>query len=309
MNFFKTSSLSVGLAVLSVLCGGLSAQAEAVSTTSDVATPAAAPATPAIASAQTETSAIAPSEVTATTTTVPSVALDTLTAQQQLASHTPSHTTATPTDSAATTTPEPIATDAAVTPTSEPDVTIAETTNFAPTSTAAADLTPAAEPTNSTAEVAPTNAEQPQVAQVPTSPVFRRPPGNNYIGAGVNFGDDTSFAVLSKFTITQFSTYGVSLRPAVLFGDSVDFRVPITIGTLLNTDSETANRFAPYAGLGVAVNTEDDDDDDDDTTVDFMLTAGSDFLITDRFTANANLNLIFTDDTDLEFMLGVGYNF
>ena len=318
MKLFKLSSLSLSLTVLSVFCGVLSAQAETASTTFNdtISIPATTAVIEApVAEAKTSVSssveaealteaasdAIAPAEVTATT--VPSATLDSLTAQQLLAHHTPGHGAATTTETSAAIAPEPAE-------------AVAETKGFAPESTTAVDLTPA-EPTSNTAEIAPGTSEQSQVAQIPTSPVLTRPPANNYIGAGVNFGDDTSFAVISKFAITQFSSYGVSLRPSVLFGDSVNFRVPITIESRLNTESEEANRFAPYAGLGVAIDTDDDGEgdsdidntDDDDDDVGFMLTAGSDFLLTNRFTATAGLNLIFNDDTDLELLLGVGYNF
>jgi hypothetical protein len=346
VKFFKLSSLSLSLTVLSVLCAGFSAQAETASTTFSVteapvteATTSISPISPAIAPAEAATDivteadievasdlAIAPTEATATT--VPSATLDSLTAQQllahhtsghaastTLAHHTPGHAASTTTEASAAITPEVTETSATVAP--ETAEAVAETQSFTPDSTTAADLTPATAPTDSTAEIAPTTSEQSQVAQIPTSPVLTRPPANNYIGAGVNFGDDTSFAVVSKFAITQFSDYGVSLRPSVLFGDSVNFRVPITIESRLNTESEQANRFAPYAGLGVAIDTDDDDegdsdidnDDDGDDDVGFMLTAGSDFLLTNRITATAGLNLIFNDDTDLELLLGVGYNF
>lgn len=331
MKLFKLSSLSLSLTVLSVFCGVLSAQAETASTTFNdtisipattavieapvaEATASVSPSVEAEAVTETASDAIAPAEVTATT--VPSATLDSLTAQQLLAHHTPGHGAATTTETSAAIAPEAPEAETSPTVAPEPAEAVAETKGFAPESTTAIDLTPA-EPTSNTAEISPETSEQSQVAQIPTSPVLTRPPANNYIGAGVNFGDDTSFAVISKFAITQFSSYGVSLRPSVLFGDSVNFRVPITIESRLNTESEEANRFAPYAGLGVAIDTDDDGEgdsdidntDDDDDDVGFMLTAGSDFLLTNRFTATAGLNLIFNDDTDLELLLGVGYNF
>lgn len=336
MKFFKLSSLSLSLSVLSVFCGVLSAQAETASTTFNdtVSIPATtsvveapvAEADPSVSSvveteAVTEanpevanTPAIAPTEATATT--LPSATLDSLTTPQRLAHHTPGHGATTTTETSATIAPEVVEAETSPTVAPEAAEAVVNTKGFAPESTTAVDLTPATEPTSNTAEVAPTS-EQSQVAQIPTSPVLTRPPANNYIGAGVNFGDDTSFAVISKFAITQFSDYGVSLRPSVLFGDTVNFRVPITIESRLSTDSEQANRFAPYAGLGVAIDTDDDGEgdsdidntDNDDDDVGFMLTAGSDFLLTNRLTATAGLNLIFNDDTDLELLLGVGYNF
>lgn len=334
MNLFKLSSLSLSLTVLSVFCSVFSAQAETASTTFNdtISIPAtislteanksvsSVVETEAVTEANTEvanTLAIASVEVTATT--LPSATLDSLTAQQLLAHHTPGHGAATPTETSAAIAPEATETaeaEASATIAPQPAEAVVDTQDFAPESTTAVDLTPA-EPTSNTAEIAPETSEQSQVAQIPTSPVLTRPPANNYIGAGVNFGDDTSFAVISKFAITQFSSYGVSLRPSVLFDDSVNFRVPITIESRLNTDSEQANRFAPYAGLGVAIDTDDDGEgdsdvdniDDDDDDVGFMLTAGSDFLLTNRITATAGLNLIFNDDTDLELLLGVGYNF
>lgn len=123
--------------------------------------------------------------------------------------------------------------------------------------------------------------------------------GENYIGAALLLGageDSIDPAIISKIKIFNLGTdNSISLRSSFNFIDGdVEFRIPLTI------DWRNINRLVPFAGGGIAI---------DESDVDFMLTGGFDYRINPRWTANAALNLLFLDNTDLDVAFGIGYNF
>ncbi|MEO1349710.1 MAG: hypothetical protein AAFW84_13050 [Cyanobacteria bacterium J06635_15] len=129
----------------------------------------------------------------------------------------------------------------------------------------------------------------------------------NYVGAGVSVGDlggdsDVGLAINSKITVYDH----ISVRPGVAsdlnFSDdgATQFTLPVTYDfNSLTPDG----RLLPYLGAGVAYTTAGSDD------IGPMATAGVDYRITDRLTANGAVNVNFYDDTRVSGVIGLGYNF
>lgn len=146
-----------------------------------------------------------------------------------------------------------------------------------------------------------------QVAQLGVTPGTSTRGVSSYLGVAGNLGlgGDTalgegSFAVISKVGLTP--TF--SVRPAVAIGDRLTILVPVTYDfqpTQITED--TAFRFVPYGGAGVAFST------GDDSRVGLLLSGGVDFPITSNFTAVAGTNVAFMRGTEFGVMVGVGYNF
>jgi hypothetical protein len=149
------------------------------------------------------------------------------------------------------------------------------------------------------------------IAQADISPVVpgrRTRGGSSYIGVAGNIGlggdsalGDGNFAVISKIGLT--STF--SARPSAILGDDPVILIPLTYDfRFRQVDPFTEPLpIAPYAGLGVALET------GDDTEVGFLLTGGIDVPIASQFTATAAVNAAFLNDTDVGLLIGVGYNF
>lgn len=162
---------------------------------------------------------------------------------------------------------------------------------------------------------------QPQTASVPAASssnpanntVAQVTPGRptrgglSYIGIGGNIGlsgdnalGEGSFAILSKIGLTR----NISVRPAVLIGDEATFTIPVTYDFVIQTaDPFEPLAFAPFAGAGLVVSTQDDNN------IGFLLTGGIDVPLSREFVANATLNVGFMDKTEVGLMLGVGYTF
>ncbi|MGB7440496.1 MAG: hypothetical protein WA919_05460 [Coleofasciculaceae cyanobacterium] len=132
--------------------------------------------------------------------------------------------------------------------------------------------------------------------------------GSSYIGAGLNLGlsdggtplGDIGFVINSKIGLTS----KFSVRPAVIIADDIMFLVPVTYDFVTRqADPFEPVRFAPFAGAGIGISTDDDND------VGFLLTGGVDVPLTPEFVANASVNVGFFNDTDIGIILGVGYTF
>lgn len=133
----------------------------------------------------------------------------------------------------------------------------------------------------------------------------------NYIGIGGNIGlssgddnttlGDGGFVINGKLGLAS----NLSLRPSVILGNDAIFLIPLTYDFLIpRVDPFEPIRFAPFAGGGVAIST------DDDNSIGFLLTVGVDVPLSRAFVANAALNLGFIEDTtDFGIILGVGYTF
>ncbi len=130
--------------------------------------------------------------------------------------------------------------------------------------------------------------------------------GGNFVGIGADFGyaDDVSFAVISKFALSQ----QISLRPSVLVGDNFSVLLPVTYEfNRFSTNVGGGFQIRPYAGIGASY--VDGNDGNDDENFNVLLTAGADAPLSRRFTLNAQANLGVFNDTDFGVTVGVGYNF
>jgi hypothetical protein len=145
------------------------------------------------------------------------------------------------------------------------------------------------------------------VAAAPLSAKAQQAPTDyNYVGIGVGVGDlgpnsDVGLAINSKFRVVN----QVSVRPSVIsdldFSDdgNTQFTLPVTY----DFNSPIANgRLLPFAGAGASFSTGRDE-------VGPMLTAGADYRINRRLTANGTVNVNFFDSTDVNGVVGLGYTF
>jgi hypothetical protein len=120
-----------------------------------------------------------------------------------------------------------------------------------------------------------------------------------YVGAGVRTGfNDNTLAVLdSKVKLTDLGDVTLSTRPALLLGDDVEIRVPLTV------EGAAARGLYPFGGAGIAYNI------DGRSKVDPILTGGLDIGIAQRLILNLELNVIFKSaDTDTEFAATLNYS-
>lgn len=132
---------------------------------------------------------------------------------------------------------------------------------------------------------------------------------SSYLGVAANFGltgdsalgDGTNVAVFSKIGLLNY----LSLRPAVVIIDDPAVLIPITYDFNLRTREALGDTFSivPYLGGGIGIKT------GEDSSVGFLLTGGLDVPLGSQFTANATVNALFGDDTDVGISVGVGYNF
>ncbi|MBM0740465.1 hypothetical protein JOY44_02345 [Phormidium sp. CLA17] len=160
--------------------------------------------------------------------------------------------------------------------------------------------------TQSSLEVAQTPAltqTPPATEQAAVTPRKLSLNGRSYVGVGVNIGvtgdtaiGNTSFAAFSKVALTDFA----SVRPAMFVTDAVTFLVPLTYDFPLV--SAGAIQFNPYVGAGIAISTRNE-------AVDFIVTGGLDFPITDRLTATAAANFAPAGGLDVGLVFGIAYTF
>ncbi|AFY72232.1 hypothetical protein Syn7502_00057 [Synechococcus sp. PCC 7502] len=152
---------------------------------------------------------------------------------------------------------------------------------------------------NFTAQIAPTDSDGNRIFRATRS-------GSSYFGVGANFGltggsnlGGTSFAIISKLGLTDT----ISVRPGILIlRDFATILIPVTYDF---APQQLFNdvQFAPYVGVGVAINT------GLNSNVGPMITGGIDIPISSRFTINVAANLAFLRTTDLGILVGFGYNF
>jgi len=148
--------------------------------------------------------------------------------------------------------------------------------------------------------VAAAIATLPMVAQAQTAPT-----DYDYVGVGVgvgNVGDsDVGFAVNSKFTLGD----NVSVRPgAITDFDFDDGQTHVLVPVTYDFNPITPNgKLLPYAGAGLSVETGEHEE------VGGLLTAGADYRLTERLTANAAVNWSISDTSPVNGVIGVGYTF
>ncbi|MEM6426659.1 MAG: hypothetical protein AAGF66_10725 [Cyanobacteria bacterium P01_H01_bin.119] len=129
----------------------------------------------------------------------------------------------------------------------------------------------------------------------------------NYVGGGVSVGElggtsDVGLAINSKFRVYDH----VSVRPSIASDLNFDgngatqFTLPVTYDfNALTSDG----RLLPFVGAGAAYTTAGDDD------FGALVTAGVDYRLTDRLTANGTVNVNFFDNTQVNGVIGLGYTF
>ncbi|MBD2309883.1 S-layer homology domain-containing protein [Chroococcidiopsis sp. FACHB-1243] len=132
---------------------------------------------------------------------------------------------------------------------------------------------------------------------------------SSYLGVAANFGltgdsalgDGTNVAVFSKIGLLNY----LSVRPTVVIIDDPAILIPITYDFNLQRAEALDETFSivPYLGGGIGIKT------GEDSSVGFLLTGGLDVPLGSQFTANAAVNALFGDDTDVGISVGVGYNF
>ena len=123
---------------------------------------------------------------------------------------------------------------------------------------------------------------------------------DHYIGVGMRGGlNDTQVFVLdSKFEVLQLEDSSLAVRPALLFGDYFEARIPVTYALPLGDE------LAVFGGGGFAYNC------DDTGHFDPMLTAGVDVKITDQLTLNVEGSYIFQPhDQDAELTTSINWRF
>ncbi|MEM8503757.1 MAG: hypothetical protein AAF716_11465 [Cyanobacteria bacterium P01_D01_bin.1] len=128
-------------------------------------------------------------------------------------------------------------------------------------------------------------------------------PSYNYVGIG---GSEDGLVVNGKVSIID----GISIRPSVAtdfdFDDNEDvsYLVPITYDFSVGSGRAT---FEPFVGAGIGGELGGDGDDD---AIDFALVAGTDYRFARNYVANGSINYKpFADDSEVGFILGVGYLF
>jgi hypothetical protein len=127
--------------------------------------------------------------------------------------------------------------------------------------------------------------------------------GNIGVGGGDSALGDGNFAVISKIGLTRT----LSLRPAAVIGDNTTFLLPLTYDFNLQSVTDPFVEplpIAPYVGVGAAVKT-----GSDDSKIAFLVSGGVDVPLNRQFTASASVNAGFFDQTDIGFLIGIGYNF
>ncbi len=145
------------------------------------------------------------------------------------------------------------------------------------------------------------------IASVPLAANAQTAPTDyNYVGVGVGVGElggnsSVGLAVNSKLRVAD----QVSVRPNVIsdlnFGENGNTQ--LTLPVTYDFNSPVANgRLLPFAGAGVSYSTGREQ-------VGPMVTAGADYRINDRLTANGAVNVNFYRNTDVNGVVGLGYNF
>jgi hypothetical protein len=150
-----------------------------------------------------------------------------------------------------------------------------------------------------------------QIAQSDISVGRTNRGGSSYVGIAGNIGvaggdsslGDGNFAVISKIGLSRT----LSVRPAAVIGDNTTFLLPVTYDFNLQSVTDPFVEplpIAPYVGAGAAIKT-----GGDDSSVAFLVSGGVDVPLNRQFTATASVNAGFFDQTDVGFLIGVGYNF
>jgi opacity protein-like surface antigen len=135
---------------------------------------------------------------------------------------------------------------------------------------------------------------------LPLGAVAQQTPDYHYVGVG---GGDNGFVINGKIMLFD----NVSIRPSIAtdfdFDDSEDVSYVLPITYDFNAVDQDG-RLYPFLGAGIG------GDIGNESTIDFALTGGVDYRISDRWVANGAVNYLpFADGDEVGFTLGIGYTF
>lgn len=135
---------------------------------------------------------------------------------------------------------------------------------------------------------------------LPLAASAQQMPDYSYVGLG---GGDNGFVVNGKLVIDD----NLSVRPSVATdfdfddGEDVSYVLPITYDF---NALDRSGKLYPFLGLGIG------GDIGDDSTVEFALTGGGDYLISEQWAVNGAVNYLpFADGDEVGFAIGIGYVF
>ncbi len=124
----------------------------------------------------------------------------------------------------------------------------------------------------------------------------------NYIGLGAT---DEGFAANAKIELAE----QLSIRPAVLTDVEFDDDTEVTVIAPITYDFESPfknGKLLPFAGAGIGGTSRDDG------SVGLTVIGGVDYRASNKLTANGSVIWLPFDDTkddEVDFIVGLGYNF
>ena len=128
----------------------------------------------------------------------------------------------------------------------------------------------------------------------------------NYIGVG---GSNDGVVVNGRYGLSN----NFSVRPEVFTnargdnngrGESVLLPITYDFNTRTGSSTGPAQNLHPFLGVGPGVTT-----GDGTTNAQLVATAGADYRLSNRYSADASVNYLPFDNERTDFVAGVGYNF
>lgn len=122
---------------------------------------------------------------------------------------------------------------------------------------------------------------------------------DSYIGIG---GSNDGAVVNGKYALTNH----IAVRPEILTNarnNNDDRGTAVLVPLTYDFNTGVNQRLHPFLGAGPGVTT------GNQTNVQLATTAGADYKLGNRYTADASVNYLPFDDSRTDFVAGVGYNF
>lgn len=140
--------------------------------------------------------------------------------------------------------------------------------------------------------------------------------GRNYVGLAGAIGLHTNDSEFGSAQLALYSKIGladvISVRPAFIMGSSGGILIPVTYDYVYRDSKEgdLIVGMSPYLGAGATFRRyEDGWKTNDDWRVAFSINGGIDLILSPQFVATASANLALFANPDIDFMLGLAYNF
>ncbi len=124
----------------------------------------------------------------------------------------------------------------------------------------------------------------------------------NYVGLGAT---DEGFAANAKIELAE----QLLIRPAVLTDVEFEDDTEVTVIAPVTYDFESPfknEKFLPFVGAGIGGTSRDDG------SIGLTVIGGADYRASDKLTANGSIIWLAFDeerDDDVDFIVGLGYNF